>query len=326
MTHSDTTMSLPRSGLSLLDKTVAVASWALAGAIFLEIGWLAMAPDDPRGAVSLLSRPSAVSMLLQAGALAAVCASIAAVMAGRRLPDAGVFAAAVGLTLVSLEGGTTTALLIARAQEAGAPHRALSLALAGESVGWFAVLFVAAWVSAAVTVWCHAPRGPRGSVRWLSPWEDTMPLLAVDLRLPGVHRSAFSGLPLTPVNEGLRHALVTAGGTLAAVALLSTGLGHRTVEHGQACFIVAAGVLLAGRLAHRVAPVRSPGWSLIGVGFAAAAGYLWAAVQSAGVAPLASVPPSRFLRILPIQFLAVGTAVAMATFWSIRPASRGERP
>ena len=51
--------------LSLLEKTVTFISWALAGTIFLTVGWFALEPDDPLGAVTLLTREGALGVLVQ---------------------------------------------------------------------------------------------------------------------------------------------------------------------------------------------------------------------------------------------------------------------
>ena len=129
--------------LTLLDKTATFGSWLIAGAVFMTVGWIAMEPDDPQGAVSVLSRSGAAMMVVQAAALAAVTAGIATVIAGRRLADVGTFAAAVGLAVVSLRGATVTHLLLREAETSATFERSLAVKFAFETVGWFMVVIVA---------------------------------------------------------------------------------------------------------------------------------------------------------------------------------------
>ena len=112
MNTASSPIMVHRPHRTLLDKTVTLGSWVLAGAIFLSVGWLAMKPEDPLGAVTVLTRDGGLLVLLQAGALAGVAAAIATVIAGRYLADVGTFAAAVGLAAVSLRGGTAGTLLV----------------------------------------------------------------------------------------------------------------------------------------------------------------------------------------------------------------------
>jgi len=87
------------------------------------------------------------------------------------------------------------------------------------------------------------------------------------------------------------------------------------VQHGQACFVVAASVCIGSYLAHWLVPVRSALWAILSVPFLAVGGYLWARLGPSPVSLPASVPASAFLRVLPIQYISVGTAAAVAMFW-----------
>jgi hypothetical protein len=108
------------------------------------------------------------------------------------------------------------------------------------------------------------------------------------------------------------------------MALLSVGLSTRVIQHGQACFVVAAGVCAAVYVASRSVPVRSALWSLLAVGLMALVGYVWAGLRPAAPGLPPNIPSSHFLRILPVQFISVGTAAALSTFWYVfQPASDG---
>ena len=283
--------------LSFSDRAATWVAWALAGTIFLTIGWFAMAPDDPLGAVSVLTRHGAWMMLLQAAGLAAVTAALATVIAGRRLPDVGTFAAAVGLAAVSLRGGTAGSLLIQWADAAPVSQSSLPILLALEAMAWFVIVFMARGFSIGVGQWCFGacpePRRDGG----------------------GGHTE---GEPLSPrggATHGIKHMLIAAGAALLTFKILSAGLSTRSVQHGQACFVVAASVCIGSYVAYWLVPVRSALWAILSVPFLAVGGYVWARLSPSPGGLPASVPASAFLRVLPIQYIAVGTAAAVAMFW-----------
>ncbi|MHC4698927.1 MAG: hypothetical protein ACYTFA_19535, partial [Planctomycetota bacterium] len=115
--------------------------------------------------------------------------------------------------------------------------------------------------------------------------------------------------------EGIMHTAIAVAVGLIAIGFFSGGLSSRAIAHGQACFVVAAAVSIACYTAHRLAPVRSSLWSILAVMMIAVIGYLWSSVRPAmqGLPP--TIPSSDFLRVLPIQYISVGTVAALAMFW-----------
>ncbi len=330
------TVTVQQTELSFLDRVAAVASWALACAIFLTIGWYAMEPDDPLGAVSALSRPGGVVMLLQAAALAGVAAAFATVLAGRRLADVGTFAVALGLGLVSLRGATSAHLLMQVSETSGMSEGGLALRFGLEAVGWFGVIAVTLCASALVMRWCYgvtssraADLGPhdsssaeasRVSPRGLKPAAQVVAppcasLAGFDIPQVSARWLNVQSDQCTAAAVGVRHTLVATGVGLMAMSAMSTGLSSRSIQHGQACFVVAASVFVATYVAYRMHPVRSALWPILSVGLLAILGYMWASVRPSVPSLPPYMPSSHFLRILPIQFIAVGTAAALATFW-----------
>ncbi len=308
-----------RPHLTLLQKTTTFVSWLMAGAIFLSVGWMAMEPDDPLGAVSFLTRRQPLVMLVEVVALAAVTSGLATVITARVLPDMGAFAASVGLAVVSVQGGTASFLL----WENSAPGLTAGHGLAGrlilDSVGWFVVVLASVITSAAVTRWLFGPA--------IAPDESgTGRLMPAGYDLPGL------GLPLgrdsldqTRMAGGLKHLFVVAGVALLAYAWLCSVLYARAIQHGQACFSVAVSVWIATHVAHRVAPVGSALWGLGGVLLLAVGGFAWAGFRGPAEGLPAGIPPSHFLRVLPLQYVSVGTAAAIATSWSVRKHGANER-
>ena len=305
--------------LSFLEKLATWGSLALAGAVFLTVGWLAVEPDDPLGAVSLLARRGAWMMLLQSAGLAGVTATLATVLAGRRVTDVGTFAAAIGLAIVSLRGKTAEYLLVQGADRSATFTYGLGRELAVEALAWAVVVLVSACVSAWVMRWCYAgiadaevmaaaersdPSAPGG---WMMAGWDLPLLRAVCGR---------GGCAPTPLVDGLKHALIVTGACVLAFNGLSAGMAPRAIQHGQVCFVVAAVVYTACYLAHRMVPVRSAAWSILAVMVFSVLGYLWASTRPAALGRPLIVPTSPYLSVLPIQFICVGTAAALATFWS----------
>jgi len=301
--------------LGFWDKLASYTAWVLAGALFFTVGWIALEPVDPLGPISLMTGHGVARMLVQASLLAMVAAFIGTVIIGRKLPDAGTFAAALGLAVVSVRGGTMELLLL-KAADAGTSDRALASRLAVEAVGWCLVIVVALVTSAFVSRWLHrsipeaptllddAPHGtPAG-------WD--VPVFGALLGRPP------SGGGTAPAT-GARHVVISAGMMLVAYQVFGTGLDDRVITHGQACFVVAASACAGGYVAYRFAPVQSALWPVLAVFVFAVASYVIASFTSvppeAGSALPANIPTSRFLRALPVQVVAVGTAAAIATFW-----------
>lgn len=305
-----------RLQLSLLEKVVTFVAWLLGGAVFFTVGWLVVHPDDPEGAVSLFARSDSFLMLVQSAVLAGVAAAIGTILAGRRLSDAGTFAAAIGLAAVSLRGETVVSFLVMRTDLSATAERGLALRFAAESVGWFVVILVAVVVSGYVARWCfgHAER-----VRSDDPLRDlaSRSLAACDAPRLGRAICGASATPQTEPLDGLKHTMITAGVAVLACGLLSKGLVSRSIQHGQVCFSVFAAVMIASMVAFRFVPVRSPLWSILAVPIVAVTGYLWAGFRPSEPGLPPNMPASHFLRVLPIQYIAVGTVAALTAFWYV---------
>ena len=298
-----------------MEKTITLGSWGLAGAIFLTIGWFALEPNDPLGAVTLLTQRGALMMLLQAGALAGVTAAVVTAIAGRSLADVGTFAVAVGLAAVSLRGGTAGVLLLHYADTTRSFERTLALNLALESIAWFVVIALAIAMSAFVMRWCFPQSGSDEDS--LTDVRGIAARTMAGYDVPGVGARMLGMSPerQTVLADGIKHSLVTAGTGLLSISVMSGGLSSRSVQHGQACFVVAASVCIACYFAYRFIPVRSSLWSIVAVPIIALAGYLWASVRPIEVGLPPVLPSSHFLRVLPIQYISVGTAAAVMMFW-----------
>lgn len=304
---------------SLSARAATLGSWAIGGAIFLTIGWLAVEPDDPLGAVSILTRSNAATMLIEAAALAVVASAMGAALAGQRRVDIGMVATALGLAAVSLRGSTACALLVDNADGGSVVGRDLPLKLALEAMAWFAVVALSLGVSAWVTQWCFTrpshPAAAGAGGRSDAP-------LAAGFDVPVLGARLFHRRPeeQTPLRDGLKHTGLVTGVALVAMAFFCAGLSARSIQHGQVCFVVAAAVVTGSYVGHHVAPVRSALWSILAVPAIAVIGYVWASVRPAVGGLPAPIPASHFLRVLPIQYISVGTVAAVVMFWQMHGA------
>ena len=128
----------------LLARGAVWSSWAVAAWIMLTLGWRAIRPDDPLGPVSLLAVSGWFGVALKTSLLAWAVALVGSLLAGRFLPDAGTFAAALGLALLSLQGQTMGDFLLARAGDAGGAISGLEWKLAAEALVWLAAMLASA--------------------------------------------------------------------------------------------------------------------------------------------------------------------------------------
>jgi len=314
MSEASASLAVRAYRLGFLDKAAIWGAWALVGAVFLSVGWLVMAPDDPQGAVTLLGQSDAPWIMLQVAALAGVTAGIATIMAGRSRPDVGPFAVAIGLAAVTLRGDSAEALLIRGAYDPSMSDYRLGSQLALESLGWFAIVVVAIAASSLVIRWFWGPSTPGlGATSGAGSSGGGVP---AGFDLPGIGGPAFGDR--TGLTSGLTHTFAAAVMAIALTGLLASGSMSRLIRHGQACFVVYAAVFIACYFASRLFPVRSALWSIASVLVLAAAGYGWATMYASGGSTPASIPHSHFLRVLPIQYISVGSAAAIAAFWYVQ--------
>lgn len=281
---------------TLIDKLARLTALSLTVVIFLKAGWYLLRPADPQGAVSFLSTRLGAVAALECLALSAGCAAIVTVLTGRRLAYFGCFAVAVALVLVSLRGATSAHLLLRYAEPGEAADSALALRFAVESLVWSAVLL--AVMLTCVMVRHRLADGPSIVETILAP-----------------------GFKTNLIHTGL----ATLVGLLA-VRFFSTGLSSRSIQHGQSCFVVAAGIGIATYVARRAMPVRTEFWSLLAVPLIAFLAYAWASIRPAIDGLPTAVPSSHFMRILPIQFLAVGVASVLGTIWYFPTADNEKIP
>ncbi len=289
-----------------LQRLLLHMAWAMAAAVLVTVGWVAMRPFDPRGAMSVLEHAHPMAMMVQVAALTVVTAGLATAVAGRWFPDAGAFAVGVGLTLASFRGGDMTQLLIESSGGNG-----LAMRLAGESLFWSADMFLALLVSHGVGSWLFGSRADGG----------TSPVGMSAMSALGLLRGTKGG-GLGSAERGfermrlVKHVALSVVLGLVLIRILGAGGNDRAIRHGQACFAVVAGMYLAVGQAYVYFPNHA---TLSGCLAASIVGVLafvlsWVLGLS-GNDGLASVPVSAYLRILPVTYVAAGTSAALLAHW-----------
>ncbi|MHC4064455.1 MAG: hypothetical protein ACYSUI_08135 [Planctomycetota bacterium] len=291
------------------DKMLSLATWALAAALFASVGWMALQPDDPHGAVSLLTPGVGWLSVLEILALSAIVSGLATVLVGRKLPDAGVFAVSLGLAVAALRGDTTTYLLITLADGDAAVRGTMAWKLAAEGSIWFLAVLTAMITAGLVMRWQPGTGDEEGSASCRAMWGGWLaePEQSTDTSVGRL--------------DGLKTTFVSLAAATIVFRLLATGSPLRSVQHGQTYFALIAAFYLGGLIAYELYPVRSAFWGCLSVPLLCLLGYFICAVSSSSggqYSRIASVPPSSFYRALPIEYISVGTAAAVASFWSAR--------
>ena len=297
--------------LHFRDKVLSFVAWGVGIGVLASVGWMVLEPRDPHGAVCLATADGALLTLLQVLALSAVVSGLATVLIGRKLPDAGVFAVSLGLAVAALRGATTSYLLINVAGADAAARSTLAWKLAFEGLIWFLPILVAMVVGGVVLRWSTDQNDGAESALCHDMSLADLPLLRDLLPQQQDRPAATTGLQVTLVS------LVVAA---LLFRLFATGTPEQSVRHGQSYFALVVAFYIGGLIAYRYLPAGSALWGCLSVPLLCLLGYILAALSSppAGYDQLASVPPGIFYRALPIEYLSVGSAAAVAAFWTTR--------
>jgi hypothetical protein len=318
-----------RRPLTFLDKSLFCAACGVGVALCMTVGWMAVEPADPLGAVSLVAQPAGALVWIQVVALTAVTAALANILAGRRFSNAGLLVAAIGVTAMSLRGGNARQILVQAADGLAPWASGLGVKLFAEALAWWLLLVIAAAVEALVARWFGGDfetsdavgddPGSRGKTpRASAGTSPAVANLTAAHDVPVVGRVLFGVSPdrQTIPKRGLLHAGVLAVAAFLVSQTLSAGLTERAVYHGQACFLAGASMGIAVLLVQRWVPVRSALWGLLAFPGFLLLGYAWTMIRSSGAEdqPLVA-PASAFLRMLPIQAAGAGIGAMVLGYW-----------
>lgn len=300
-----------RAPLGLFEKARVAAAVAIAAGLLYTIGWMVAQPTDPNLAITFVRSGRAVPAVLPAIAIMCVVAGIiGTVVSGPRLPQAGLFAAAIGLAVLSIHGGSMMSLLESEGATDEASRKLFMSHMLLDCALWSGVM-VLTWIAVHWTyhwVWLQGEPAAEQVVEGAKEKEkkDAKPQAALD-------RMGWPGTVVTAV-VALFVVWLTAGRTPVS-----------NVLRGQTIAAVAGGLYLGAMAARYFTGIRDVRFYLLAVPLvglmAYVVGYLSADMSWAQgtryqyYVYLATTPTHDLARPLPIEYIAVGTAAVLAGFW-----------
>jgi len=313
---TDTQTAPAIATLSTTDRLAILLACILVGGIFCTVGWLVVAPPDPLGAVTLLSVRSAILAVIKLSCLAAIGSALTTVILRARVADAGVFVVCVALAAMDTRGANVD--FLARFIPDDLTRSGMLAALAGETMGWLIVVLVAAVAGEAVARWFLAD----GSMAYGRGHVAVGQLLLA-------RSSRHKPIDASELRSGLLCLLICVAAG-AMVIRLTGGTVLLAIRKGQVDFSVVVGFFVATLLGHQITRARLAIWPLLAVPIVAAAGYLAGAVKPiAGVdatyQAIDHVMPNFVCRVLPIEYLALGSIGVLGGLWISTQMVEGSR-
>jgi len=311
-------VNAPAAPLGYIDKGRVLLACVVAIVLLRSVGWMVAQPADPDLAISFTNGDGTPLRAWPALAvLTVVAAALGGAITGRRLPEAGVFAAGVGLAALAIRGGSMEAMLCYETTADVATRRALMGAMALDCLLW-TVLMGITWV-ANTLVW-----------RWL--WPEPAVAEADD---DGAGQAGTGGNQAKKNVDAVKSANFWAGwpalaitGVIGALVIWMTiaRTPVATIARGQVIASVTAALYLGAMGARYFTGINDARWYVLAAPAVALIGYLLGYVSadmswavSGGYkfyAELATTPAHAMARPLPIEYLAIGVAAALMGFWS----------
>ncbi len=305
----DTAMTAAAKPVGFLEKVRVVLAALVAIALLSYVGWMVARPIDPEMAVTFTAGSRSILAIWPALlVLTVVSAAVGSAIAGPRLPEAGMFAGAVGLAGLALHGGSMEMLLAYVAGVEGSGRRSLMFAMAIDSVlwaalpalAWLVVLMVSRWLWGAPVAQPAVKRAAKDDAAKGRSLLDMMGSGTLALAVTSVVALFFIWMtvartPVATIARGQVIASVFFGLYLGAMAArYFTGLDHARYYMAAPLVVAIVGYLL--------------GYLQAGMG--------WASGPLAAYAQLATTAPHALARPLPIEYIGVGLAGVIAGFWS----------
>jgi hypothetical protein len=306
--------------LTFFEKLRVLAACSVAILLLWTLGWQLAHPSDP-GMALTLSRSGArvVAVWPALAVLAAISAAVGTAIIGRRLPEAGVLAAGIGLAAMSLRGGTMQALLGYEAGTQTGTRRALMMSLLLDTVLWTGVMAVA-WVAMLMVR------------RWLwsdmaAPVVDAQEVAAASKGAPakkGSPPSAAGGLKTQAAGY------IALGITIVVGLIVIWNTVSRTpvavVQRNQVIASVAGGLFLGAMAGRYFTGATEPLLYVLAAPAVAIVAFILGHLSSdmswaqgtiyQPFAALATTPPHDLVRPLPVIYLTVGVAAALGGYWT----------
>lgn len=295
----------PPGHVSFLHKLRILLACGISIVLLYYAGWYVVGPPDDRMGISFLAGDQAPLKSLPMMCLLSVAiAAIATAVTGRRLPEAGLFATAVGIAVLALRGGSMQSFLAYLAADGTGDRQSLMFTLALDGLLWSGMI-AACWFT---TLWVQ---------RWL-----------IGDAVEPEDRSESKVLPESSVSPKWRWIPVLATAFIACLLIWQTiaRTDVATIARGQVVASIAGGLFLGSMLVRSSLNLHDIRWYLLAVPVVLLVGYslgylnadlAWASESAlAPYAELATTAPHALARPLPVEYVAVGTAAVVAGFWS----------
>jgi len=284
---------------------------AVSVALLATVGWRVAQPLDPDWAVTLTqSGRSLLAIAPSLLLLMVVVAAIGTALSGRRVPQGGLFATAVGLVVLSVRGGSMQVMLAYCGIDGVGSRRSLMVLMAFECVLW-AALLAASWLVV------------ENVRRWLWPATASGSGKSEGVKDGKKAKSSASGQAKS--FAGWPALAVTTVVALFIIWMTIARTPVATIARAQVIASVAFGLYLGVLAARYFTGITDVRWYILAPLAVALVGYLlgflqadlsWAKGQLSSYARLATTPSHALARPLPIEYIAVGVAGAIAGLWS----------
>ncbi len=305
----DMAMTVPVKPLGFLDKLRVLLAAGVAIVLLTYMGWMIARPTDPEMAVTLTRGGRSLFATWPALLVLTVVASaVGSAISGPRLPEAGMFAAAVGLAGLSLHGGSAETLLVYVGGPDVTGRRSLMFFMAVDALLWAALMAVAWSATLIVSRWLWGP-----------------PPVSVPVPPAKKNVSVKADSVVEMIGGGTLALAITTVFSLFFIWMTIARTPVAIIARGQVIASVFFGLYLGAMLARYFTGLDQVRYYMIAplivalIGFVL--GYLqvnmsWADGALADYAKLATTPPHALARPLPIEYVAVGLAGTITGFWS----------
>lgn len=305
----ETATTVRPGSVSFFDKLRVLAAAGVAVVLIGYVGWTASRPPDPQVAITFTtSGLSLWTMWPTLLVLTIVAAAVGSAIAGPRLPEAGLLAAAVGLVGLDLHGGSMHTLLIYVADNSVTDRRHLMFLMIVDTILWAALLAVS-WLV----------------VNWVWQWvwgnQAAVPAEPSDTRT--VQRKAPT--LVDRLGGGSLALIITSIVAMLIIWMTVARTPVANIARGQVIASVFFALYLGAMAARYFTGVNHARYYMAAPLAIAIIGYLlgyiqanmsWARGPLTAYAQLATTPPHALARPLPIEYIAVGLAGAIIGYWS----------
>lgn len=288
--------------LKFSERLRVVAGAVVAILLLVYVGRMVALPADSNLAVTFTHSGRLLFTTWPALLGLTVVAGIAGtVIAGRRLAEAGMFAAMAGLAGLALQGGSMQSLLGYAVSPDTESRRSFMMWMGVDCLLWTA-LMVATWTAMSLIG------------RWLSADAEADD---PEMKSPAPSRSTWT--------TGWQATVVTAIVAMFIIWLTIARTPVAMIARGQVVAVIFFALYLGAMAARYFTGVSRAHWYVAAVPIVALVGYLvgylqadmsWAKGPWAAYKLLATTPPHALVRPLPIEYISIGVAGAIVGLWS----------